>query len=238
MNRKSKKINAFTLAEVLITLGVIGVVAAMTLPTLIQNYKKHEVETKLAKFYTVMNQAVTRAEAVYGDKKEWGAIGNGFELDENGNPDRTKSIPKAWFDKYLKPYLNVVDEAVSVDGRALVTFSDGSFTVISSDAIIYYTDKKYYKEVLNDNGTGYIDESRAGINLFQFAMWPTWQASVLHYGKGVEPYAYRWNGTIEHLKNASWGGCYNTNASPRGVYCAKLIQLNGWKIPKDYPLKF
>lgn len=31
---------AFTLAEVLITLGVIGVVAAMTMPVLIQNYQK------------------------------------------------------------------------------------------------------------------------------------------------------------------------------------------------------
>ena len=33
------KKNAFTLAEVLITLGIIGVVAAMTLPTLIQNHQ-------------------------------------------------------------------------------------------------------------------------------------------------------------------------------------------------------
>ena len=31
---------AFTLAEVLITLGIIGVVAALTLPALISNYKK------------------------------------------------------------------------------------------------------------------------------------------------------------------------------------------------------
>ena len=31
---------AFTLAEVLITLGIIGVVAAMTLPGLVQNYQK------------------------------------------------------------------------------------------------------------------------------------------------------------------------------------------------------
>ena len=31
---------SFTLAEVLITLGIIGVVAAMTLPSLIGNYKK------------------------------------------------------------------------------------------------------------------------------------------------------------------------------------------------------
>lgn len=35
--------SAFTLAEVLITLGVIGVVAAMTIPTLIHNYKAKEM---------------------------------------------------------------------------------------------------------------------------------------------------------------------------------------------------
>ena len=38
---------AFTLAEVLITLGIIGVVASMTIPTLIQNHKKTEVVSKL-----------------------------------------------------------------------------------------------------------------------------------------------------------------------------------------------
>ena len=35
-----KKISAFTLAEVLVTLGIIGVVSAMTIPTLMQNHQK------------------------------------------------------------------------------------------------------------------------------------------------------------------------------------------------------
>lgn len=34
------KLNSFTLAEVLVTLGIIGVVAALTMPTLIANYRK------------------------------------------------------------------------------------------------------------------------------------------------------------------------------------------------------
>ena len=38
---------AFTLAEVLITLGIIGVVAAMTMPSLIQNYQEKATVTKL-----------------------------------------------------------------------------------------------------------------------------------------------------------------------------------------------
>ena len=46
---------AFTLAEVLITLGIIGVVAALTLPTLISNYKKQTYITGLQKAYSVLN---------------------------------------------------------------------------------------------------------------------------------------------------------------------------------------
>ena len=38
---------SFTLAEVLITLGIIGVVAAMTIPTLISNYQKKEYVARL-----------------------------------------------------------------------------------------------------------------------------------------------------------------------------------------------
>ena len=43
------KQTAFTLAEVLITLGIIGVVAAMTLPSLIANHQKQVYVTGLKK---------------------------------------------------------------------------------------------------------------------------------------------------------------------------------------------
>lgn len=46
---------AFTLAEVLITLGIIGIVAAMTLPTLVQNHKNAELQTGLKKAYSVLS---------------------------------------------------------------------------------------------------------------------------------------------------------------------------------------
>lgn len=50
------KKNAFTLAEVLITLGIIGVVAAITLPTLIQNYQKQVYANGAKKgLNTIMN---------------------------------------------------------------------------------------------------------------------------------------------------------------------------------------
>ena len=57
---------AFTLAEVLITLGIIGVVAAMTLPSLVANYKEKEVITKAKKDYSIITQAFRLAQAEEG----------------------------------------------------------------------------------------------------------------------------------------------------------------------------
>lgn len=49
---------AFTLAEVLITLGIIGVVAAMTMPSLINNYQQKQYEAKYAKAKNIMANAI------------------------------------------------------------------------------------------------------------------------------------------------------------------------------------
>lgn len=51
------KNRGFTLAEVLITLGIIGVVAALTIPTLIKNYQKKAATTAAKKAYSTLSQA-------------------------------------------------------------------------------------------------------------------------------------------------------------------------------------
>ena len=55
-----KDIRAFTLAEVLITLGIIGVVAAITIPTLMANYQKAQYVTALKKAYSQINQVLVK----------------------------------------------------------------------------------------------------------------------------------------------------------------------------------
>ena len=57
MTRREYQKYAFTLAEVLITLGIIGVLAAMTIPTLLHNIQEHELTTSFKKMYSVLNQA-------------------------------------------------------------------------------------------------------------------------------------------------------------------------------------
>ena len=53
----------FTLAEILVTLGIIGVVAAMAIPQLNTAYQKHKIETRLKYTYSTILQGIKMAQA-------------------------------------------------------------------------------------------------------------------------------------------------------------------------------
>jgi len=63
--------HGFTLAEVLITLVIIGVIAAVTIPTVINNTKKQEYVSKLKKTYSVLAQATNKIIAEEGNVENW-----------------------------------------------------------------------------------------------------------------------------------------------------------------------
>ncbi len=65
------KKRAFTLAETLIVIGIIGVVAALTLPNLNHATGDKEKITKVKKIYSALNEAFDRAQAIYGDTDTW-----------------------------------------------------------------------------------------------------------------------------------------------------------------------
>lgn len=67
------QIKAFTLAEVLITIGIIGVVAALTLPSIIANNKAKALEAGLKKGASTINQALLHYQADSGEpgKSRW-----------------------------------------------------------------------------------------------------------------------------------------------------------------------
>ncbi len=68
----TRKKCAFTLAEVLITLGIIGVVAALTIPTLMQKTNDKDIVAQLSKDYSVLSQAWKMVEMEYGTIDKWG----------------------------------------------------------------------------------------------------------------------------------------------------------------------
>ena len=76
----------FTLAEVLITLAIIGVVAALTIPALITNYQEKSTVTKLTKAYSQVSNAYALAKVENGAISTWGFSENSsVDTDEEGN---------------------------------------------------------------------------------------------------------------------------------------------------------
>ncbi len=65
-----KKTIAFTLAEVLVTLGIIGVVAALTLPTVIKKYQKYVIANQLKTTYSLISQSIQMSQANIEDS-DW-----------------------------------------------------------------------------------------------------------------------------------------------------------------------
>lgn len=58
-----KILKGFTLAEVLITLGIIGIVAAMTMPSLISNYKNKAIDAQFKRVYSNIYNAMKMIES-------------------------------------------------------------------------------------------------------------------------------------------------------------------------------
>ena len=126
MLKKTIGMGGFTLAEVLITLGIIGVVAAMTMPTLINSTQGAQYKTAYKKALSVMSQAVVMNIAL-----------EDYDLSQvvAGTKQGTEADGEAQTLYYLfNNRMNVVKVAITTDFNAtdgepdcwnLVGFSDG-----------------------------------------------------------------------------------------------------------------
>lgn len=212
---------AFTLAEVLITLGVIGVVAALTLPTLIQNHKKVSIAAKLKKFSSTMEQAILAEKAENPDIQNWLA---NYNIDANF---------KEWFDAHLKRHLNILNSTHYNKYYTKVAFADGSGFVayIPSGAtstsqtsptayFFYCTEIRYCKEQKYDGKT-------------------TFLFSLCGDGKfipGTCGAYYNVTNREAILNSCKYGNHDSTTSHVDARHaCARLIQFDGWEIKSDYP---
>lgn len=108
------KNKGFTLAEVLITLGIIGVVAAITIPGLIQNSKNKELQTKLKKAYSDWNQIAMKFMEEHDETvgSYYIQYGGATTMNEISKQFTTKTISGTpWADSYKRYTLdgNVVN---------------------------------------------------------------------------------------------------------------------------------
>ena len=103
----SRKI-AFTLAEVLITLGIIGVVAAMTMPSLITNYRVKETVSKLKKVNTTFNNAFLQAKEENGEISDWGLSNSTLDTDTDDGSIANSNYGRDKFLEILSRHLKTI----------------------------------------------------------------------------------------------------------------------------------
>lgn len=125
---------AFTLAEVLVTLMVIGVVAAVTIPTLNQNIKSNQYVAGVLKADSVLSQAINRMKLDYGPVglgKSWNSEADfveGFSKQFNTVKTCSKSNCEDCYD---------FDKMRNLDGSKSTTFTKGP-VIVSTDGMVYF----------------------------------------------------------------------------------------------------
>ena len=219
----------FTLAEVLITLGIIGIVAAMTIPNLITNYQKHVTVTKLQKAISVLNQAYK------------------MSFDEVGEPSVSESKAmgaEEYFRQYWAPYLKTsllcktykdcgyksVAPFKSINGTSMAT------SVVSpKERTTFYTHDGFLYIIFTEGGgtgeqvaisylivdiNGGEGPNRVGRDVFYLTRVPK-------DGGGIQPYGY--NVSNDSVEKAC------SKALNSGAFCVEKIRRAGWKIDKSYP---
>lgn len=213
----------FTLAETLITLSIIGVVAALTIPNIIKNYQKHKTINRLKATYSTLNKALEMAKNDYGlDMNQW----------ETSVSNDEKERADFFAEHYLIPYLKVVKDCKNenkqgvcnfwVDARGLLLANgtrifeysskgDGTLAGTRVDIVI---DTEPFKKRIN------------GKNSFLVELGGGWNNTGLNRNK-FWPYSYSTmisRDTIKgHIENGNPGCCF------------ALIFYDNWQILNDNP---
>lgn len=143
---KMRKNKAFTLAETLVVMGIIGVVAALTIPNLSSSTANKENVARVQKAYSTINEAFERVQAEYGNIQRWPNRDFGW----NGNNDTDFFANR--MSEYLKVSKNCARNANQGCMASSVKFLNGTSTTSGYSAVTD-ADTSAYKMILAD-GTG------------------------------------------------------------------------------------
>ena len=261
-NGYSHKVHAFTLAEVLITLGIIGIVAAMTLPALVSKYNEYITINRLKKVYSELSNAVKLSEAMNGSVEYW-------VFDEQVTTENSAKFAE----KYILPYLTksyTRCKSKCFDGKSNWLKPDGADSGETAFAHYRYNDKTisikqqsadctlqapYYCSERINYATIVVDidgdrgRSIMGRDVFLFTLFSYtyrsggWVNTGIckdgkHYGLYFGSIAGYWGGYCMELDALFEGNPGTCRLGSSGADCGLAIQKNNWEVPDKYPIKF
>ena len=237
----SSRKTAFTLAEVLITLGIIGVVAALTLPVITEKVNEIIMVNKLKKVYSVLSQAMLYTAAADGDYSSLSL--------QNGSIQSTEQ----WYRKALKPQLHITKECINTTGcwakgvktlNGAKPYASMGDKGIGDDIIVFRTNDGYNVSIdaysysaegrfgvkLKNTGNDYLvvfadvngdkKPNLVGKDIFMFIFSP--DIGFVPAGRNE----------TDEVVNANCSSADTSNQS--GYYCFEKIVRNNWHIDKNF----
>lgn len=260
-----KKFIAFTLAEVLITISILGVIAALTIPNLYQQRKRKEFSAKLAHFYSKFENAIEQSSIETSLKHSKCPVYRAATSSDAGL--RTDAMLD-WYLEYIDPYMGHVS-IKTVDGpyrfrighkdnqtnnpnspkHHKIYFEDGSMFIIYSTGC---NCPQWLYDITADAGP-----NTAGVDIHLFTFCFTDALRKSYFGNPNVYFApYNTGSSVygEGSNNAYVGAnrqvllkwcsdkspaCEQNpdrcNENPNA--CTRLIQLDGWEFKPDFPIR-
>ena len=228
-----KKLSGFTLAEVLITLGIIGVIAAMTLPNVKLTYTRKVTLAQLEKTYSTLVNTIRMAEYNNGKMKRWDFTLSGEEF---FNKYLRNSV------KYAMGQNNYDDTVKMLNNEKLVTpaiyTSNEAYHVTMMDAsIISFLPEKDEDSVkgiwVGIDANGDAKPNTLGKDIYLYFL--SKKEGLQPLGGPGSPAEYiPASGTLtrNNMVSAGNNAC---SKNRKGYWCAALVMHDGWKYSKDYP---
>lgn len=211
----------FTLSEILITLGIVGVVAALTVPAMVTNYQKEQTAIQLKKTYSTLKQATEAAIADYGDVKNWDYTLNEAEF----------------MRKYYAPYIKYTQIGDSVKLK-YEDLSGKDHTV--SYATLHMADGVVFSVRFNRalaqpfhilvDLNGDRGPNRMGRDVFVLSIYNNGLNTYSQYQNAMKRNNALSKGTSGQCNREAKGGIFGP-----GSYCSRVIELDGWAIKDGYP---
>ena len=254
---------AFTLAETLLTIGIIGVIAAMVIPTTISKIQRLRVESGLSVAYKNIESIIKAAELEEGPMEEW----NNLDKESPqvaGSTDtfvRTYLAPHVKGGEYKKVSLaeyGYKDGIRLTNGKYLIPKDyTGAYPIIRlpngmilffsrSRISMYFPEEKksittpYLGYQVNVDINGLDKPNTIGKDIFTLIFYSNngrlfadGQYTLARKATSTETQAYFDSGNYEFIEMSQES--INAQCLATGGWCSAAIMRNGWKIPKNYP---
>ena len=237
--KRLRKNFAFTLAEVLITLGIIGIVAAMVIPSLINAYQKHVTVTRLKQAYAQLTQAVKLSENENGDVTVWDMTDSTDLINSSKKFAQTYIVP---FIKYNNSCENENDscnkgyQVKYLSGANVTTVMNKLYGIVLINGVILrFRPRDTFIEIYIDiNGTS--KPNIVGKDIFYVILYNGDKQNTHLQFQKYSPGIFFWGeGADRETLMKTAHSSYLCSKTGSGIYCGALIKEDGWKISKDYP---